>query len=180
MPFYDFVQVIIVLIQSTTVHEIRHHSTFCRCELAHILYFGILLRGFFFALRRARKASDTRVTDDEAQGTMGRRKYLSRERRLGTRQRFRQCCARTVHTSQNNFDSFYFAHRQDILDNIKGPYPLPYPILRNPIPYTILWDPIPYPILRDPIPYPILRDHIPYPILMDHIPYPILPYPTLS
>ena len=39
LPFYDFLQVIIVLNQVYN-WEIRHHSKVCRCRLADILYFG--------------------------------------------------------------------------------------------------------------------------------------------
>ena len=38
LPFYDFLQVIIVLLQAY-YWEFRHHSTVCCCELADILYF---------------------------------------------------------------------------------------------------------------------------------------------
>ena len=39
LPFHDFHQVIIVLIQVYS-WEIRHHSLVCRCGLAEVLYFG--------------------------------------------------------------------------------------------------------------------------------------------
>ena len=42
LPFYDFVQVIIVLIQVYN-WEILHHSTVCRCRLADILYLSKLV-----------------------------------------------------------------------------------------------------------------------------------------
>ena len=43
LPFSDFLQVIIVLIQVYN-WEIRHHSTVCRCGLADILYFNLLMQ----------------------------------------------------------------------------------------------------------------------------------------
>ena len=46
LAFYDFLQVITVLIQIYN-WEIRHHSTVCHCGLADILYF-VLVEWLFF------------------------------------------------------------------------------------------------------------------------------------
>ena len=48
LPFYDFLQVIIVLMQ--VYWEIRYHSTVCRRDLADILCYSLLTRLWFLSL----------------------------------------------------------------------------------------------------------------------------------
>ena len=62
MPFYDFLQLIIVLIQVYN-GDIRHHSKVCRCGLADILYFTRVPSPRSWSPKNLWLESETRVGD---------------------------------------------------------------------------------------------------------------------